>query len=79
MHKVFITYHHSNDQRYKEKLVEFGEQYSIFVDRSVDTGDIPDEWSDQQIRRTIRDRYLKDSTVTVVWSGDKQEDARFPD
>ena len=69
MHKVFIGYHHGNDQWYKEKLVEFGEQRSIFVDRSVDTGDIPDEWTDQQIRREIRDRYLRDSTVTIVGDG----------
>ena len=69
MHKVFISHHHGNDQWYKEKLVEFGEKYSIFVDRSVDTGDIPDEWTDQQIRREIRDRYLRDSTVTVVLVG----------
>ena len=69
MHKVFISYHHDNDQRYKEELVKFGERYSIFVDRSVDTGDIPDEWTDQQIRREIRDKYLRDSTVTVVLVG----------
>ena len=69
MHKVFISHHHDNDQWYKEKLVGFGEQYSIFVDRSVDTGDIPEDWTDQQIRREIRDRYLRDSTVTVVLIG----------
>ena len=69
MHKVFISHHHDNDQWYKEKLVGFGERYSIFVDRSVDTGDIPEDWTDQQIRREIRDRYLRDSTVTVVLVG----------
>jgi len=69
MHKIFISYHHSNDQWYKEHLVEFGKRHSIFIDRSVDTGDIPDPWTDQQIRRAIRDRYLRDSTVTVVLVG----------
>ena len=69
MHKIFISHHHDNDQWYKEELVKFGEQYSIFVDRSVDTGDIPDDWTDQRIRREIRDRYLRDSTVTVVLVG----------
>ena len=69
MHKVFISYHNTNDQQYKEELVEFGQRYSIFVDRSVDTGDIPDTWTDEQIRRAIRDRYLRDSTVTVVLVG----------
>ena len=69
MHKVFISHHHDNDQWYKERLVEFGEENSIFVDQSVDTGDIPEEWTDQQIRREIRDRYLRDSTVTIVLVG----------
>lgn len=69
MHKVFISHHHANDQWYKEKLVEFGEMHSIFLDRSVDTGDIPDEWSDQRIRQEIRDNYLRDSTVTIVLVG----------
>ena len=30
MHKVFVSYHHRNDQWYKDQLVEFGKQYSIF-------------------------------------------------
>ena len=69
MHKVFISHHHDNDQWYKDELVRFGESHSVFVDRSVDEGDIPDEWTDQQIRRAIRDRYLRDSTVTIVLVG----------
>ncbi len=50
-------------------MVDFGKSFSIFVDRSVDTDDIPDEWEDQQIRREVRDKYLRDSTVTVVLVG----------
>ena len=69
MHKVFISYHHANDQWYKDALVNFGKRYSVFVDRSVDTGDIPEEWPDQRIRREIRDHHLRDSTVTIVLVG----------
>ena len=69
MHKVFISYHHGNDQGYKDDLVEFGEQHSIFIDQSVDTGDIADSLSDERIREKIRDEYLKDSTVTIVLVG----------
>lgn len=69
MHKVFISYHHGNDQGYKDALVDFGDRCSMFVDRSVDTGDIPDEWRDEQIRREIRDHYLRDSTVTILLVG----------
>lgn len=68
-HKVFISYHHDRDQGCKEKLVELGEQHDIFADRSVDTGDISEELSDEQIRVKIRDDYLQDSTVTIVLVG----------
>ena len=69
MHKVFISYHHQNDQTYKEELVECGESNSIIIDRSVDSGDIPDTLSDQAIRERIRDNYLQDSTVTILLVG----------
>ena len=69
MHKVFISHHHDNDQGYKESLVTFGEQNQIFIDRSVDTGDISDDLSDEYIRELIRDEYLRDSTVTIVLVG----------
>ena len=69
MHKVFISYHHQNDQRYKEYLVNFGKRYSIFIDESVDTGGISDDLSDESIREQIRDEYLRDSTVTIVLVG----------
>ena len=69
MHKVFISHHHDNDQAYKDLLVEFGEENQIFIDRSVDTGDIFDDLSDEYIRELIRDEYLRDSTVTIVLVG----------
>lgn len=68
-HKVFISYHHANDQWAKDRLIELNKQYDIFVDCSVDTGDIPDTWDDQHIRTEIRDNYLRDSTVTILLVG----------
>lgn len=50
-HKVFISYHHDNDQWAKEKLLELNSKYDIFIDRSVDTGDISDDLSDEKIRK----------------------------
>ena len=69
MHKVFISYHHNNDQGFKDSLVDFGRENHIFVDRSVDTGDISDALDDNSIREKIRDEYLRDSTVTIVLVG----------
>ena len=69
MHKVFISYHHANDQWYKDNLVSMGKYHKIFIDQSVDTGDISDNLSDPAIREKIRDDYLRDSTVTIVLVG----------
>ena len=79
MHKVFISYHHANDQPYKEYLVRMGNQYNLFVDRSVHPGDIPDEWETQTIRREIRDKYLRDSTVTILLCGEETRHRKHVD
>ena len=79
MHKVFVSYYHANDQYYKERLVEFADQYQIFIDASVDTGDISDELSDQSIREKIRDEYLRDSTVTIVLTGTETRQRKHVD
>ncbi len=68
-HKVFISYHHANDQHYKESLIEWSNSYDIFIDASVDTGDIDENLSDDFIRQKIRDEYLRDSTVTILLVG----------
>ncbi len=68
-HKVFISYHHGNDQRDKEKLIKLNDEHEIFIDRSVDTGDIDENLPPEKIREKIRDEYLRDSTVTIVLLG----------
>ena len=68
-HKVFISYHHANDQSFKNDLLTLNAQHNIFIDSSVDTGDVSDALSDQSIRQLIRDDYLGDSTVTILLVG----------
>ena len=69
-HRVFISYHHDNDQDYKEKFVElFDDYYDIFIDGSVGDGDIDDTLKTETIQQKIRDEYLRDTTVTIVLIG----------
>ena len=76
-HKVFISYHHANDQYYKELLcnmkffnIENYKYQSIFDDYSVGNGDIDDTYlNDEQIRRIVRDEYIKNATVLVLLCG----------
>lgn len=69
-HKVFVSYHHANDQYYRDQFeYMFTNIYDILVTRSVQIGDISPLIKTDTIRQAIRDKYLRDSTVTVVLIG----------
>jgi len=78
-HKVFISFHHKNDQIYKDELVKLGENNDIFIDGSVDLGEIPEDWTDQHIREYIRDSHLKDTTVTILLVGTETKNRKHVD
>lgn len=69
MIKTFTSYHHANDQQYKEALVSWAESAGIIENISVNIGDIDENLPSQTIRRMIRDNYLMDSEVTVLLCG----------
>ena len=67
-HKVFVSFHH-DDQWYKDLFVEVMEGH--IVDDSVHDEDIDDNYlSTETIRRTIRENFIADATVTVVLVGE---------
>jgi len=69
-HRVFISYHHGNDQAYKDHFIKlFDNYYDIFIDGSVADGDISDDIHTETIRQKIRDEYLRDTSVTLVLIG----------
>jgi hypothetical protein len=69
VHRIFISYHHANDQQYKAILLNINERLGVFADYSVDTGNIDPNLPPQTIRCKIRDEYLGDSSVTVLLVG----------
>ena len=77
-HKVFISYYHKDDQHYKNELIKKqifdtkkSQFKSIFEDYSVGDGDIDDiGMTAEQIRRKIRDEYIKDATVLILLCGE---------
>lgn len=75
-HKVFISYYHQDDQYYKNRLISMkevnqnGVSQSIFDDYSVHEDEIDDTGlSSEQIRRIIRDEYIKNATVLILLCG----------
>lgn len=70
MHRAFVSYYHYEDQSYKYALDSMNADNDIYVDYSVQLGDIDDTYmTDDQIRRKIRDEYLRDSSVTILLCG----------
>ncbi len=69
-HKVFVSYHHDNDQYYRNMFENlFCNIYDIMVTKSVQIGEINPNLTTETIRQKIRNEYLRDSTVTVVLIG----------
>lgn len=68
-HKVFISYYHKTNQEYRDKFEElFGD---IFINKSVEDGDIDEDSSDEYIKRIIQEDYISDASVVVVLCGKK--------
>jgi hypothetical protein len=69
-HRVFVSYHHANDQLYRDQFERlFAQVHDVMVSQSVQIGDIDPNLPTETVRQKIRDEYLRDSTVTVVLIG----------
>jgi hypothetical protein len=69
-HNVFVSYHHANDQYYRNEFEKlFHQIYDIIISNSVQIGDIDQNLPADRVRQIIRDEYLRDTTVTVVLIG----------
>ena len=69
MIKTFVSFHHDNDQHYKEAFINWAQGAGLIDNYSVKTGDIDPNLPNESIRRLIRDYYLRDSEVTVLLCG----------
>ena len=68
-HKVFISYYHHDDEKYRKKFEDlFGD---IFINKSVEPGDIDSDLSADYIKRLIQEGYISDSSVVLVLVGPK--------
>lgn len=66
-HRVFISFHHE-DQAYKDWFLQM--MGDDIVDESVGDGDINDDnLATETIRQYVRERFIRDATVTIVLIG----------
>ena len=76
-HKVFVSYHHSNDQEKADYLrTTYGENNTL-LDRSLD--EAYEDMTDDEILAAIRQEHLKDSTVTIVLIGSETANRKWID
>jgi MTH538 TIR-like domain (DUF1863) len=67
MHKLFISYYHKDDQRYRDY---FESRFRhLFISKSVQPGDICSDVSTEYIKHLIQDDYLDDASVIGVLIG----------
>ena len=76
-HKTFVSYHHQNDQEYKDLLV--AEMAADIVDRSVEDADIDDGLGTETIWEKIRDEHIAEATVLLVLIGRHTWSRKFVD
>ena len=76
--KIFVSYHHDNDQIYKNILVRaFAQQFEIITDNSLSRAldsDDPD-----YVSRRIRENHISGSSCTIVLCGSETRWRKYVD
>ena len=69
--KCFITYHHADAQAVETFVKTFDHSGDVFIVRRLGemADDIVNSTSTDYVMRCIRERYISDSTVTLVLAG----------
>lgn len=68
-HKVFLSYYHRDDQRYRDAFEKkFG---NVYITKTVQPGEIKSDNQAEYIKRLIQDGYIEDASIIVVLVGPK--------
>jgi hypothetical protein len=71
-HKVFISYHHADQQAVSGFVDYFDHNHDVFISRGLGIEmeqDIINSTDTDYVMRRIRELYIRDSTVTIVLLG----------
>lgn len=66
-HKVFISFYHHDDQKYKDYIDKY--LSTNIINKSVKNGEYDSDNSDEYIKRLIREEKISDSSVVIVLVG----------
>lgn len=76
-HKVFISFYHHDDQKYKDYIDCYLSQN--IINKSVALGEYSSDNSDEYIKRLIREEKISDSSVIVVLVGPNTKNRKHVD
>lgn len=76
-HKVFTSYYHKDDQKYKNYIDNYFSD--IIINKSVMDGEINSNNSTEYIKRLIREDYISDSSVIIVLVGKNTKTRKYVD
>lgn len=76
-HKVFISFYHHDDQKYKDYIDCY--LSDNIINKSVATGEYSSENSDEYIKRLIREDKISDSSVVIVLVGPNTKNRKHVD
>jgi len=71
-HKVFISYHHADQDEVNNFVTTFSDERNVFIARALGVDmeqSIINSTDTDYVMKRIRELYLKDSTVTIVLMG----------
>ena len=82
-HKTFISYHHADQNEVDKFIRTFDHDRDVFIARAVGSDEtmetLVDSDDDDYVMRRIREDYLSDSTVTLVFVGKNTWTRKFVD
>ena len=82
-HKTFISYHHDDQAEVDEFIKTFDHGRDVFIARAVGSDETMETLvggdDDDYIMRQIREKYLSDTTVTLVFIGKETWARKFVD
>ena len=80
--KVFISYHHADDIEVKGFIKRWADNEKVFIAKGLGlkfTNDIINSTNPEYVMRQIREKYLQDSSVTIVLIGSCTHSRRYVD
>lgn len=75
--KVFISYHHGNDQKYANLIQTLSTEYQIFTDRSLDRQ--INSTNTDYVQWKIKEKNLTGTSVTIVLCGAETHKRKYVD